>query len=176
MDDLARLAESIRTLNRVKHEIAAIIGRPAQIGHVGEYIASRIFDIVLEPSASSKGIDGNFVRGPLAGRSVNVKWYTKREFMLNITPDFLPDYYLVMTGPRTAPGRSDGTTRPWVIEAVYLFDAHDLVRELEARGVKIGVATSVRQGLWERAEIYPRQHNPALVLSREQKSALALFA
>ena len=44
-----------------------IVGRPALIGHVGEYIASRVFGIALEHSAANKGYDGRFTDGPLAG-------------------------------------------------------------------------------------------------------------
>jgi hypothetical protein len=42
--------------------------------------------------------------------------------------------------------------------------------------VKIGIATSVRKHLWQAAMIYPEQVNPALILSEEQRVALALFA
>jgi len=66
--------------------------------------------------------------------------------------------------------------RPWVICSVHLFDAHDLVGILRRRGIKIGIATSVRQQLWEETEIYPLQRNRALVLSPEQRRLLALFA
>jgi hypothetical protein len=36
-------------------------------GHLGEWIASVVFDIELESSASAKGIDGRFRSGPLRG-------------------------------------------------------------------------------------------------------------
>ncbi|HUQ59389.1 hypothetical protein, partial [Lentzea sp.] len=63
---------------------------------------------------------------------------------------------------------------PMVIDAVYLFDAAAVVGELRARGRKIGVASSVREELWEAAEIYPRR-NPSFVLTEEQRELLALF-
>jgi hypothetical protein len=44
-----------------------------------------------------------------------------------------------------------------------------------ARGLKIGVASSVRAQHWEAAEIYPR-HNPAFPLTEEQRDLLALFS
>jgi len=44
-----------------------------------------------------------------------------------------------------------------------------------ARGVKIGVATSVRRSLWDKAEVYPAQQNRELVLTEEQRDMLALF-
>ncbi len=49
------------------------------------------------------------------------------------------------------------------------------MRSLSARGVKLGVATSVRQHLWDEAEIYPRQHNERLILSNAQRALLKLF-
>jgi hypothetical protein len=97
---LERLAELIRVRNDASRAIAEHIGRPAQIGHVGDYIAARVFDIGLVASGSHKAIDGHFRSGPLAGRSVNVKWYGREESLLDLTPDCLPDDYLVMTGPR----------------------------------------------------------------------------
>jgi hypothetical protein len=65
--------------------------------------------------------------------------------------------------------------RPWAIRSVHLFDAHALVGDLRWHGITIGVATSVRQRLWDEAEIYPVQRNTALVLSPEQRRLLALF-
>ncbi len=93
MEDLARLADLIRERNILEREITALVGRPAQIGHLGEYIASRIFPIVLEESASQRGVDGRFSAGRLTGRTVNIKWYSLRGGELDITPDALPDYY-----------------------------------------------------------------------------------
>jgi hypothetical protein len=48
-------------------------------GHLGEWIASQVFDIALEVSAVAEGIDGVFRSGALEGSMVNVKWYLKRE-------------------------------------------------------------------------------------------------
>ena len=92
-DELVHLAELLKRRNALECEITQVIARPASIGHIGEFIASRIFDISLEYSASAKGIDGHFKGGTLAGRSVNVKWYALREGMLDIAPEILPDYY-----------------------------------------------------------------------------------
>ncbi len=175
MADLERLAELIKQKNMVDGEIARIIGRPAERGHTGEYIAAHIFNIALEPSASQKGIDGHFTSGKLAQKSVNIKWYGKMEGLLDISPVSLPDYYLVMTGSKVAAASSKGTVRPWIISYVHLFDAASLVSELKRPGVKIGIATSVCSYLWEAAEIYPAQHNKELLLSDEQKRLLALF-
>ena len=172
---LVRLAELIRERNETSAEIAALIGRPAIFGHVGEYLASSIFDIQLEESATSKGIDGHFRSGLLTGKSVNVKWYGKQESILDITPRWLPDFYLVMTGPKSPASSSRGTTRPWLIEHVYLFDAKMLVSDLSDRKLRIGIATSVRQQHWKEAEIYPHQTNQEYILSEEQNKMLRQF-
>jgi hypothetical protein len=175
VDDLTQLADLIKKRNLLEREITALVGRPAEIGHIGEYIASRVFHIALEESASHKSIDGRFRDGPLKERTVNIKWYARREGLLDITPDALPDYYLVLTGPKSGAVTSRGQVRPWTIENVFLFDAQTLVDELKHGGVKIGVATSVRQHLWAKAEIYPAQRNDLLELSEEQREALMLF-
>ncbi len=176
MHDLPRLAELLKEKHVIDEKIAQVVGRPAQIGHVGEYIASAIFDIVLERSAVAKGIDGRFVTGLLAGRSVNVKWYAKLESLLDLTPAHLPDEYLVLTGPRSAALSSRGTHRPWLIHFVFLFDAHEIVNTLASRGSKLGVASSMPRRCWDEAEIYPTQNNRRLLLTDEQRAMLRLFA
>jgi hypothetical protein len=70
---------------------------------------------------------------------------------------------------------SKGGTRPWLIEAVYLFDAKELLGVLKKRGVKIGVATSVAKCLWAEAEIYPHQQNRQLMLNDNQRKLLGSF-
>jgi hypothetical protein len=85
------------------------------------------------------------------------------------------DYYLVLTGPKGALSSSRGTLRPFCIESVYLFDSHGLLAALQANGVKVGVATSVRVVQWNAAEIYPRSTNPAPVLTDRQRAQLAMF-
>lgn len=89
--------------------------RPALIGHVGEYIAARVFDIQVHPSASHRGSDGLFRTGPLAGRSVNVKWYAQDGSVLDVLEEHGPDFYLVLTGPR---GTASRGPRPWRIDSV----------------------------------------------------------
>jgi hypothetical protein len=175
MNDLRHLADLIKRRNELEREITALIGRPAQIGHLGEYIASRIFNIKLVVSAAHKSIDGSFVDGSLQARTVNIKWYAMREAMLDITPDSLPDYYLVLTGPKSAAMSSRGRARPWTIDGVFLFHASGLVAQLNARGLKLGIATSVAQQLWEEAEIYPNQRCTSLVLSEDRRGQIALF-
>jgi len=172
--DLAELADLLRERNRIDARIGHLINRPMTAGHAGEWIASRIFDIELEPSAVAKAIDGRFRSGSLTGRSVNVKWYLKREGMLDMTEAPELDYYLVLAGPK-ATAKDIRTVRPWRIDAVYLFDSHQLLAETRGRGVKIGVASGVRVAQWQAAEIYPSSTNPALTLTDEQRGQLSPF-
>ncbi|HBR14989.1 MAG TPA: hypothetical protein DD723_05535 [Candidatus Omnitrophica bacterium] len=176
MDDLKKFTRYIKERNLLERKITALIHRPASLGHMGEYIASKIFDIKLNASAVEKGFDGIFMGGNLKGKTVNIKWYAKNEGLLDIGSDCnnRPAYYLVLTGAKLNATSSRGRTRPWVIEAVYLFDADDLVSRLEGR-VKIGIARSVKREFWEEAEIYPNQKNTRLPLSDEQRCLLALF-
>ena len=140
-------------------------------GHLGEWIAAQVFDIELERSAY---IGGQFRTGPLQGQTVNMKWYLKQEGLLDISESQALDYYLVLTGPRSALLTSRGT-RPWRIDHVYLFHAPTLLAEQQSRGVKAGVAASVRQRQWESAEIYPHPNNQLLPLSDRQARLLELF-
>jgi hypothetical protein len=135
-----------------------------------------VFDIELENSAASAAFDGRFASGPLRGRTVNVKWYLKREGLIDVTESDVLDYYLVLAGPAAPATRSRGGVRPWCLESVYLFDARNLLGELRERGVKIGVATSVRAAQWAAAEIYPEQRNDALIVRPEQRFLLRQFA
>jgi len=176
MSDLIRLAELIRTKSAIETAISTIIQRPALIGHAGEFIASIIFDIELHASASFKASDGRFRSGPLAGRTVNVKWYGRHESVLDIHTSGDCNDYLVLTGPKSTQLTSRGATRPWIIDAVYLFDCIDLVRSLATTGVKVGVATSVRRETWDAAEVYPRANNHRLALSETQREQLRLFS
>ena len=173
-DQLKRLASLIRQRNHVDAEIAAAIGRPAHPGHIGDFAAAAIFDIELLESAT-QGADGHFTGGPLAGRSVNIKKYSLDQGLLDIRLDALPGFFLVLTGARTPAASSRGTTQPWTIETVYLLEAAPLVAQLRERGVKIGVATSVRRHVWDGAEIYPSPNNGTLRLTPEQVSMIDLF-
>lgn len=187
MKNLPTLIDLLKERNALDERIARIIGRPATTGHIGEYIAATIFNIALVNSASNRSYDGHFSSGELAGCTVNTKFYTKQESILDLPkdadlmPEVLPDYYLVLTGARLSATSSRGTHRPLVIESIFLFDAKRLVLALKTRknkkgeNVKIGVATSVAKQFWDEAEIYPTQRNNTLILTNEQKNSLALF-
>ena len=172
---LERLADLIRERNANEVAITGIVGRPAQLGHIGEYIASRIFDIELEQDAAHRGSDGQFRSGQLAGKSVDVKFYPKREGVLDIKRTHPPDYYLVLAGPKSSATSSKGSTRPWGIKEVFLFEAAPLVARLLARGVRVDTATSVRNEEWDRARIYPASSGDPLELAKDQMDALRLF-
>tara|TARA_B100000315_G_scaffold252108_1_gene288183 strand:+ start:520 stop:1101 length:582 start_codon:yes stop_codon:yes gene_type:complete len=174
--ELEILADLIRVRNSTELAITRIIGRPAQIGHIGEYIASKIFDIELESSAVNPGSDGTFRSRPLKGKSVNIKFYGKLENLLDIRTEYLPDYYLVLTGPKATAMTSKGATRPWVIDSVFLFEAGSLVERLNGRGVKLGTATSVIGDEWQKARIYLPNENSPLKLTERQVQMLRLFA
>jgi hypothetical protein len=172
MDDLSWLASLIKSRNTIDSKIATQIGRPAQVGNVGEYIASKIFKIALDESGKHRGYDGRFTHGPLAGQSVDIQWHPKHDGQLNIKPDALPDYYLVLAGPEALPS---SLANPWVIESVFLFNARELLNALKERGVQIGSGTSVTGPLWERAAIYPVARNNRFILSDEERRMLMLF-
>jgi len=175
-DPLERVAALLQTRNAIDTDLAAIMQRPMTSGHLGEWIAARIFDIDLEESASTAAIDGRFRSGLVGGRTVNVKWYLKREGVLDTTESDALDYYLVLTGPLSSAGSSRGSTRPWCVEAVYLFDARQLRSEQISRGVKLGIASSVTTRQWEAAQVYPHSANPVLPVSANQRNLLKLFS
>lgn len=168
MDRLKQLSALIAERNSISTKIAAIIGRPAHIGHLGEFIASELFEIDLEDSANNKGFDGRFTNGPLAGKTVNVKTYSKREGLIDLKTTDLPDYYLVLSGPRGPATSSKGQDRPFLLAGVHLFNASELVQELLSRNLKVGVATSVAARYWDAAEVYPTNRCDLLVLNEQQ--------
>ena len=125
--DLRRLAELLSFRNANERKIAKIIGRPGELGPVGEFIAARIFDIELESSANNPGYDGRFRNGPLAGKTVDVKFRPKWESMLDIGKH-VPDYYLVLAGPKSTAESSKESSRSWTVDYVFLFEAEPVDR------------------------------------------------
>ena len=147
-----RLVDLLRRRNAIDHEIAQLIGRPALPGHIGEFIAAELFDIELHPHANARGSDGIFRSGPLAGRTVNVKFYGRRDGLLDI-PEAPVDHLLVLTGaPATSPSRD---SRPVVLNEVFFFDTDELVATLRDRGVAVGTASSLRRDDWRLAQAWP---------------------
>jgi hypothetical protein len=104
-DELAELADLLRERNAVEAHPGRLLDRPATTGHIGEWIAARIFDIELETAANSAGCDGRFTTGAVAGQTVNVKAYTRYESSLDINPNAPLDYCLVFAGTKVRPRR-----------------------------------------------------------------------
>jgi hypothetical protein len=174
-EPINRIAELLHERNALDAEIAAIMHRPMTSGHPGEWIASRVFDIELEPSAAAAAIDGRFRSGPLQGRTVNITWNPKREGVLDTSESDQLDYYLVLAGPPSAAASSRGATRPRGIEAVFLSDARQLRAGQIQRGARRGIASSVLQRQWAAAEIYPATANPLFTVTPGQAAILTLF-
>ena len=175
LDSLKELSRLLKERNAIDDQIANIIQRPALNSHIGEYIASYVFDIMLHENANHKGSDGIFASGILQGKSVNIKCYGKNEHALDINLQILPDFYLVLTGTKGAATSSKGLIRPFTIKSVFLFDTVKLIDALKLRGVIIGDATSVISSMWEDACIYPKE-NDALPLDNRIKQLLAYFS
>jgi hypothetical protein len=172
---LSELAAKIRNRSMIDSEIAKIIRRPAERGHIGEYIASVIFEIQLNGSARQKSSDGHFLCDPLKGRSVNVKWYGLQEYILDLDSEIGPDYYLVFTGPKSLSTTSVGGERPLVINKVFLFPGPELINDLQERGRVPGKASYIPVKTWDAAEIYPNS-SPTLTLTGAQRKFLELFS
>ncbi|HEX6450228.1 MAG TPA: hypothetical protein VF060_12280 [Trebonia sp.] len=168
-DELQHLANLIRKKNEVDGAIAQLIERPALAGNIGGFVAARVFGIDLEPLGSHATHDGVFREPPLTGKTVNVKTYSRNEWILDFSGHHC-EYYLVMTGP-PGPARD----RAWAVEAVYLFDTVELLTKLRSRRIKIGVATSVLLEDWEDARIFPARSGAPLRLAKAQVAALKLF-
>ena len=171
-----QVAELVRERNAIDDKITAIIKRPVASGHLWEWLAAQLFGIELELSAAKRGFDGRFVSGPLAGRTVDVKWSSQAKGLLNMKEAEELDYYLVFAGPASPPGTSREISLPWCIESVYLFDAKRLFVAQRARGVRVGTQSKVPPVQWEAAELYPRPRNPLLKIRPEQRELLGLFA
>lgn len=173
LSPLTRLAGLLRRRNALDGEVASLIGRPAEKGHLGEFIAARVFDIDLHTSAAQAGSDGTFRSGPLAGRTVNVKLYGAQDGLLDVATRSPPDSYVVLTGPTRTASNSRGATRPVVIEHVFVFSHEALV----AAGVRPGTAASLQRELWEDAQVFPTLGSSTLIpLTQRQHADLAQFA
>jgi len=170
-EDLKNLASLMKQRNRIEVEGSRIIGRPFLMGHIGEYIASKIFDISLHKSAAFKGNDGLFNSGLLKGCTVNIKFYGKQERILDLCLSEVSDYYLVMIGTRSI----NKNIRPWSIGSIYLFKTDELLEELTGK-VKIGIATSVRKEFWEKAMIYPDNVESRIMVTDAMKDLIHLFS
>jgi hypothetical protein len=175
-EPLTQIARLLHERNWIDARIAEIVDRPMTAGHLAEWIAAQLFAIRLAADARHPGYDGRFTEGKLAGKTVNVKWYSKREGLLDLLASNGPDYYLVFTGPPAAALTSRGTTRPWCITDIFLFDAVKVVQEQRERGVGAGTAASITSGQWTDAEVYPGRRSELLPITDEQAMVLRAFA
>jgi len=174
--DIELVAGLLKERNVLDAQLARLIGRPPLAGHVGEWIAARVFGIELEASATNRGWDGRFTTpASMAGKTVDVKLYAKNEGLLDIATSHRPDFYLVLAGPRSAAASSRFGVRPFSIENVYLFDADWLHEYQTKRGVRVGIASSLPRAIWDANQIYPSADDAVLQLSEEQAALLALF-
>ncbi|MFI7609529.1 DUF6998 domain-containing protein [Micromonospora sp. NPDC049366] len=173
-EKLHQLAAMLQERDDLDARIAAVTGRSARQGDIGEFVAAQVFDIELAGTATQAGYDGTFRSGPLAGRTVNVKTYGDSFAGLDISPHEC-DHYLILSGPQ----RPVGAVRHhrWRISAAYLLDSRRLIEALTARGVKIGIATSIRRDELKAAQIFPiAGPKPPIRLTQEQAALLSLFA
>ncbi len=153
--NLEELAELMGKRNKVDERISEIIDRPAEKGHIFEYIASQIFPIKLNDSASKEGYDGTFDDGALKDKKVDVKYHAKNDHLLDLNNKANNEtFLLVFTGPGEAASSSKGKVSPLRIDKIYLFNEKELCEQLAGK-VKVGTATSVRSEYWEGKEIYP---------------------
>lgn len=175
MTNLARLAELLRARNTVESNLANLLRSSVSLGTVGESIAAQIFHITPTPATRQNQFAGIFASQLCAGQTVDVQWCPRREGFLNIHSAPAPDYLLVLAGPRPESSTTRALVNPWLISSVHLFHSQELLAALRERGVQIGSHTSVIAQLWERAEIFPTQRNPSLMLTEEQRQLLKLF-
>ncbi len=120
-EDLRQRAGLIRARGAIDRGIARIIGRPAHMGHSGEFIAAQGFDIALETAANHRGVDGRFQPGPLAGRTVNVRFRTGNDGLLDIHAAALPDVFLVLAGPHVGAVSTRGGVSRIAVAGAFVF-------------------------------------------------------
>jgi hypothetical protein len=76
--------------------------------------------------------------------------------LINLNPDISEDVYpLIFTERYKAASSSKDGERPFCISNAYLFNEWKLCSALREKGIKVGVATSVRKEHWYEREIYP---------------------
>jgi len=180
METLHQLAALLKQRAPIDAQIANLLGVPADTGSIGEYIAARIFGIDLNLSRSEKAHDGYFQRGQLAGQRVNVKCYLSFTRHLDIDPENIPDYYLVLTADLQT--GKPALERPLIIQSVFLFHAQTLIAELDRRRqqkqktLMLNEATYVHADLWQSAQIYPIQQHSLLPVEEKERQLLKLFS
>lgn len=168
MDKLRQLSELVSEFNDITARIAQLIGRPALSGNVGEFIVSELFDFALEARGNNHAWDGHFRSGALQNKTANIKVLGRREGILDLNASVLPDYYLVLAGPRLNSSIRGLSSRPWCISSIHLIDAPAVHAALTSSGRRIGIASSIRVSEWDASEVYPINRSGLLVLTAEQ--------
>jgi hypothetical protein len=159
MGNVESLVSLLKERNQIDRRITQIIQRPAEKGHIAEWIASKIFPIELNNESNKEGYDGVFTDGELKGKKVDVKFYAANEHIIDLNPNIKEEIYLlVFTGPYRAAGSSKNKERPFCIKNVYLFNELELCNSLKENGIKLSVATSVRKEYWEKSQVYPKDN------------------
>ena len=154
MNSIGKLADLLKDRNKIDQQIAGIISRPAEKGHISEWIASKVFSIELNRNRNEKGYDGIFTEGSLKGKKVDIKYYTVNQHQIDLNPEISEDVYLlILTGPHRS-ASSENQYRQFCISDIYLFNERELCDKLKS-GVRVGKATSVKEGYWDRRKIYP---------------------
>ena len=170
MEKIKEFAQLINQRNEIDHKIVKdYIGRPAEKGHIAEWIASKAFPITLNKKGNQSEYDGVFNSGSLKGKRVDIKYLAVNNRILDINNKLTSEVYLlVFTGPYEAAQSSKDKVRPFCISNIYLFNENELCRELKDNEVHVGIATSVRKKYWEENEIYPNnKENLDIELNRE---------
>lgn len=156
MGDIEKLASFLMERNEIDRKITEVIHRPAEKGHISEWIASKLFPIKLNYNGREKGYDGIFMDGTLEGKKVNVKYYSANQHIIDLNPNVGEDIFLlILTGPYSSVSSSKDQKRPFCISNIYLFNERNLCNSLQGGNVKVGVGSSVRREYWEANEIYP---------------------
>jgi hypothetical protein len=142
------MAALLRARNEADAVIAGLLRRPAEQGHLGEWLAVRLLELEPAPSAHRCRLGREVRSGPLAGRTVNVKSYGALQGILDLhEDDAATDEYLVLSGTREAAGSSRGALGPLAVAHVHLIEGRPLIADLRSRGIKIGIASSVRRSV-----------------------------
>ena len=168
MEQIKEFSELINQRNEIDHKIVKYTRRPAEKGHIAEWVASKAFPINLNERGNQSEYDGIFNSGDLKGKYVDIKYHAVNNHIMNINSKLTSEVYLlVFTGPYESAQSSKGKDRPFCISNIYLFNENELYEKLK-NWVKISVATSVRKTYWEEKEIYPNnKENFDLELNRE---------
>jgi hypothetical protein len=174
-DELISLVASlVRERNAIDAKLAQIMHRPMASGHLGEWLASQIFDIELEKSAVTRGWDGRFRSGPLHDRTVNIKWYSNvRALSTRSSPQrWTATWYWPARHPRRSlheAAPAPGTSTPCTCSA------HLNSTPSSSPAVSSSASPpACAHKQWTNAEIYPST-NPLLPMTPRQVELLGQF-